>query len=240
MVRALLCALGIWFAGLGLALAVTDDKTEREWRHVHDVLFTALADSTYDGDRVTRWREQPVLILLGATDEDRAFVARAVEKLNPLLGEFPIRIEEVDRGNVNVGILFADSQMMPALAARHGMQVNIAKRGAGYTELTIKPDHSAQISVSLIMDELQGDERRATVIHELYHALGPSGHSAHFPESVVFQNATTTSTALALAPIDAKVLALLYGYLSPGDTEADVRAAFDRHWDDLDRVVSAQ
>jgi hypothetical protein len=90
------------------------------------------------------------------------------------------------------------------------------------------------------MDELQGDERQATVIHELYHALGPSGHSSVFPESVVFQNDLETSSALALASIDAKVLALLYGYLSPGDTEQQVRAVFDRHWAELDLVLLVQ
>jgi len=240
MRRPLAFVLTFWLAGAELAFANTEEQSEREWRHVREVLFTALEDSTYDGGRVTRWAEQPVLILIGATDEDRAFVARALDKLNPLLGRFPIRVEEVDKGNVNVGILFASSGMMPALAARHGMQADIAKRGAGYTELSVKPDHAAQISVSLIMDELQGDERQATLIHELYHALGPSGHSSIFPESVIFQNNEATSTAVALAAIDAKVLALLYGYLSPGDTEQDVRAAFDRHWADLDRVVSAQ
>ncbi len=240
MVRPLAYVLTFWLAGIDLALADSEEQSEREWRHVREILFTALEDSTYDGGRVTRWAEQPVLILIGATDDDRAFVARALGQLNPLLGRFPIRVEEVDKGDVNVGILFATSGMMPALAARHGMQADIAKLGAGYTELSVRPDHAAQISVTLIMDELQGDERHATLIHELYHALGPSGHSSGFPESVVFQRHDATSTAVALASIDAKVLALLYGYLTPGDTEQEVRAAFDRHWAELDRGASAQ
>jgi hypothetical protein len=230
----------LWIASSAAAAGEALSQTEREWQHVREVLFTALEDSTYDGERITRWDEQPVLILIGANDDDRAFVERTLRRLNLLLGRFPIRIEEVDKGNVNVGILFASSQLMPAMAARHGMQADIAKRGAGYTELSVKPDHSAQISVSLIKDELVGDERQATLIHELYHALGPSGHSQGFPESVVFQNDEATSTALGLASIDAKVLALLYGYLSPGDTEQDAREIFDRHWADLDRVVAAQ
>ena len=45
---------------------------------------------------------------------------------------------------------------------------------------------------------------------------------------------------LGLAAIDAKVLAFLYGYLSPGDTEQDARALFERHWGELDRVLAAQ
>lgn len=235
-----LIAFALWVAVASAARADDGEQREREWRHVRDVLFTALADSTYEGNRVTRWDEQPVVILIGAKDEDRALVRRAIEKWNPLMFDFPIRIEEVDKGNVNIGILFASRQNMPAMAARHGMQADIARRGTGYTEMSVRPDHAAQISVTLIQDELEGDERAATVIHELYHALGPSGHSSVFPGSVIFQNETQNSTALGLSAIDAKVLALLYGYLSPGDTEADVRAAFDRHWDALDSVVAGQ
>ena len=238
MMRGLIAGLILWLVGVGPVSA--DPLREREWHHVRDVLFTALADSTYAGDRVTRWNEQPVVILIGASGEDRAYVMRVIETWNRLMGESPIRIEDVDRGQVNIGILFATSETMPAMAARHGMQADIAKRGAGYTELSVRPDHAALISVTLIKDELGGDERKATLIHELYHALGPSGHSRDFPESVVFQTEQETSTALALAPIDVKVLALLYRYLSPGDTEAQVRDAFDRHWDELDRLVAIQ
>ncbi len=238
MMRANIAALILCLAHVASASA--DTLREREWMHVRDVLFTALADSTYAGDRVTRWDEQPVVILIGATDEDRDYVARAIARWNRLMGDLPIRIEDVDQVNVNIGILFATSETMPAMAARHGMQADIAKRGAGYTELSVRPDHAALISVTLIKDELSGDERKATLIHELYHALGPSGHSRNFPDSVVFQTETETSTALALAHIDVKVLAFLYGYLSPGDTQAQVREAFDLHWDDLDRLIVAQ
>ena len=49
-----------------------DDAEDREWQHVREALFTPLPDSTYDGDRVTRWVDQPVVLLLGATDDDRA------------------------------------------------------------------------------------------------------------------------------------------------------------------------
>ena len=233
-------AIAVCVAWIDAACADAGDRREREWRHVRDVLFTALDDSTYEGNRVTRWDEQPVIILIGAKDEDRALVNRAIEKWNPLLHDFPMRIEEIDRGDVNVGILFASRQNMPAMAARHGMQADIARRGTGYTEMSVRPDHAAQISVTLIQDELEGDERHATIVHELYHALGPSGHSSVYPGSIIFQGETQNSTALGLSAIDAKVLALLYGYLSPGDTEEDVRAAFDRHWDALDSVVAGQ
>lgn len=220
--------------------AAADDLEDREWRHVRDALFMALPDSTYDADRVTRWTEQPVVLMLGATDGDRAFVKRMVNDFNRVLGPVAIRIEEKDKDAANVGLLIAPSRMFPALANRHGMQANIAKRGAGYTELTVDTNHAAQISVSLIMDELKGSDRKATLVHELYHAMGPSGHSRNFPDSVIFQNNEATSTVTKLAPIDIKLLALLYGYLSPGDTEAQARAAFDLHWRDLDRFVTPE
>ena len=225
--------LVLGFAGA----AAGEDAEDREWQHVREALFTALPDSTYDGDRVTRWVDQPVVLMLGATDDDRAFVADMVNDFNRLLGPVAIRIEDDDKDAANIGILIASSRMFPALANRHGMQASIATHGAGYTELTVRPDHAAQVSVSLIMDELEGGERKATLVHELYHAMGPSGHSRQFPDSVIFQNREATSRVTELAPIDIKLLALLYYHLSPGDTEADVRAAFDEHWRDLDEFV---
>ena len=217
--------------------AVAGDAIETEWWHVRDALFTALPDSTYDEEKVTRWVEQPVVILLGACDGDRAFIAKTVADINRLLWSVTIRIEEENEGEANIGILVASSRLFPRLANRHGMQANIAKRGAGYTELTVRPDHAAQVSVTLISDELEGIDREATLVHELYHAMGPSGHSRRFGDSVIFQNAEATSTATELAPIDIKLLAFLYGYLSPGDTEADARLAFETHWRDLDQFV---
>jgi len=220
-------------------VAADQPPSETEWWHVRDALFTALPDSTYDGEKVTRWVEQPILILLGATDEDRAFVAETVADFNRLLHPLEIQIEEENEGAANIGILVASSRMFPRLANRHGMQADIAKQGAGYTELTVRPDHAAQVSVTLIMDELEGEDRKATLVHELYHAMGPSGHSRRYADSVIFQDAEATSTATKLAPIDIKLLALLYGYLSPGDSVTDARRAFDAQWRGLDRFVPA-
>jgi hypothetical protein len=227
------------FLALQGGSAIADQQpSETEWWHVRDALFTALPDSTYDEERVTRWVEQPVVVVLGATDEDQRYVKETVNEFNRLLGPVAIRIEAEDDIDANIGILIAPNRLFPQLASRHGMQVNIAMRGAGYTELTVRPDHAVRSSVTLVSDELEDTDRDATLIHELYHAMGPSGHSRRFEDSVIFQNADATSTATELAPIDIKLLALLYGYLSPGDTEADVRAAFDRHWIELDEFVT--
>ena len=64
------------------------------------------------------------------------------------------------------------------------------------------------------------------------------GHSPLYPESVVYADGLRSSTAYHLAPVDIKLLALLYRHLAPGDTVADVRRAFDLYWDTLDPLVA--
>ena len=112
--------LVLGFAGA----AAGDDLEDREWQHVRDALFMALPDSTYDGDRVTRWVDQPLVLMLGATDDDRAFLAEMANEFNRLLGPVAIRIEDEDEDAANIGILIASSRMFPALANRHGMQAS--------------------------------------------------------------------------------------------------------------------
>ncbi len=234
------------FAAAALALCLLagaagaeDPAREREWRHVRDVLFGGVAGSAYVAGRVARWRQAPVLAMFGAGPEDRAFVAATVERFNRALPGRGLGIAGGEPGAATIGIFFAPRRDMPAIAARYRMNRSMAMRGAGYTEAHVGSGHDLHLAVVLIRDELTGDERRATVVHELYHALGPGGHSRWIPASVVFEDGGMNSFATAPAPVDMKVLALLYRHLRPGADEADVRAAFDAHWSDLDPVTAA-
>ncbi len=220
-------------------VAANDGVREREWRHVQDVLFGARDESTWRGRRITRWETAPVLMLFGARPEDRAFVETAVEKINHGMGGLALRIEANDPAAATVGMFFAPLRDMRAIATAYGMRADLAMRGVGYTEVDVTARHGLHFAIVLVRDELAGRERRATIIHELYHALGPGGHSSWIPASVVFAGHGLSSFATAPAPVDIKALALLYRHLRPGDGEDAARAAFDAHWSELDAVVGA-
>ena len=233
-IAVVLAALGV-FAGAAPAGAGGEEAREREWRHLRAVYFGArAAESASDAGRVSRWESPPVLSLHGAGPEDRAYVAAAVEAFERATGGLRIRVEEArPRSAATIRLHFAGRDEAAALAARQGIRVSLALLGAGYTEARLGAGHELLSVVSVVRDELAGDERRATVVHELYHALGPGGHSPWTPESVVFGDGETGSFATALAPVDAKALRLLYRHLRSGDDEAAVRAAFDAHWSSL-------
>ena len=232
-IAAVLAALGA-FAGAAPAGAGGEEAREREWRHVRAVYFGARAESASAAGRVSRWESPPALSLHGAGPEDRAYVAAAVAAFNRAIGGPLIRIEESrPRSAATIRLFFAGRDEAAALAARQGIRVSLALLGAGYTEARLGAAHELLSAVSVVRDELAGDERRATVVHELYHALGPGGHSPWIPASVVFGDGETGSFATALAPVDAKALRLLYRHLRSGDDEAAARAAFDAHWSSL-------
>ena len=125
-----------------------------------------------------------------------------------------IRIEAPrPRSNAAIRLYFAPLAQARRLASSLGLDAGLAARGAGYTQAHVGPTHGLSAAVAVIRDELAGHERRATIVHELYHALGPGGHSPWFPASVVYRGAGATSSASAFAPVDLKTLGLLYRHL---------------------------
>ena len=222
-------------AETGSAAAVAD-RSDRDWLHVRATLF---GDSAGDSRRVARWRAAPTLALFGARAADRALVAGLVADANRVLAGGRIRIEAPrPRSTAGIGLYFVPRAEARRVALSLGLNEGLAARGAGWTGARLGPAHGLRSAVAVIRDELAGDERRATVAHELYHALGPGGHSPRFPASVVYRRGDATSTASAFAPIDLKTLGLLYRHLEPGDDEAAARAAFDSHWAGLDALLA--
>lgn len=221
-------------AETGSAAAVADDN-DRDWRHVRAALFGASAG---DSRRVARWRAPPILALFGARAADRAFVAGLVADANRVLAGRRIRIEAPrPRSTAGIGLYFVPRAEARRVALSLGLHEGLAARGAGWTGARVGPAHGLRSAVAVIRDELAGEERRATIVHELYHALGPDGHSPWFPASVVYRRGGATSTASAFAPVDLKTLGLLYRHLEPGDDETAARAAFDAHWAGLDALL---
>lgn len=233
-----LCFAAAAGAETGSAAAVADDD-DRDWRHVRATLFGAPDGAAGDSRRVARWRAAPTLALFGARAADRAFVAGLVADANRVLAPGRIRIEAPrPRSTAGIGLYFVPRAEARRVALSLGLHEGLAARGAGWTGAQVGPAHGLRSAVAVIRDELMGDERRATVVHELYHALGPDGHSPWFPASVVYRRGNATSTASAFAPVDLKTLGLLYRHLEPGDDEAAARAAFDAHWAALDALLA--
>ncbi|MDP6953449.1 MAG: hypothetical protein QGF53_11900 [Alphaproteobacteria bacterium] len=229
-------AAAVFAALIAAAPALAGDR-EREWQFVHDVLFGGYAEGDPADRRVNRFVEQPLAMVFDGQPADIEFVAGAIAAIDVLLGETRLRLETRWPDFVNVALLVLPRERLPWLVRQHDLNGNVAKLGVGYTETWLGPELDIDRSLAIIMAETQGRERRATLIHELYHTLGPGGHSALFPESVVYEDGLASSSALVLAPVDVKLLALLYRHLKPGDTVAEARAAFDLFWDSLDPLV---
>ncbi len=210
---------------------------EREWQFVHDVLFGGNAEGDANDRRVNRFVEDPLAMVFDGQPADIEFVAGAIAAMAGLLGETRLRLETRRPDLVNVALLVLPRERLPWIVRRHDLNGNFAKLGVGYTESWLRPALDIDRSLALIMAETQGHERRATLIHELYHTLGAGGHSSLFPDSVVYADGLASSSALSLAAVDVKLMALLYRHLAPGDTVAEARAAFDLYWDALDPLV---
>ena len=82
-----------------------------------------------------------------------------------------------------------------------------------------------------VMNNLSAGEKWGTINHELGHAVGFSGHTDRHLSSLFWEGWKGGAFSDRFSSDDRKLLRFLYNHLEPGDTEADVRAAFDKHWD---------
>ncbi len=184
----------------------------------------------YGGENrvVTRWAKSPTVTAVNATEEDIQVIGKLVSELNEVLHGSGISIRQGDGDENEIRIIFTLKKSIPRLAEELGG--HHVQEGTGYFVAYPNDRFEIERAVAVIGSELTGNDRRATIVHELTHTLGLMGHSPVFPESAVFASKTKTSSASRLAPIDRKLIRFLYLQLNPGDRWEEVRWAFETHW----------
>ncbi len=202
-------------------------RLDPEWRFVEEVLLRPASGGT--DPLVIRWATAPRIALVEATAEDEAFVRAFVATLDEVLEGSGLSPQLVEGGKSNFQVYFATRARFDRLAVNLG--ADLLTSGTGF--YLIWPSERLDIvaAVTVVGADLSAAERRATIVHQLAHALGLRGDSAVFPESAVFTEGDQGSTATALSPIDRKLLRMLYTHLGSANDWSELRAAYQRYWD---------
>lgn len=202
-------------------------RLDPDWRFVEDIALRPTAD--VERPVVVRWTVPARITLVNATAEDELFVRDVVASLRDVLETSGMSVQVADNGEGNIQLFFATAAMFDRLASNFGATPHPG--GTGF--YLVWPGKKLDIAtvVAVVGADLNRAERHAAIIHELAHSLGLRGHSAAFPESVIFSDGAQVSTSVALSPIDRKLLRLLYTRLKPTDGWRELREAYKGYWD---------
>ena len=212
------------FAGAGQGQA--ESANDKAWHHAREVLLSA--DHGISTWRTQKWIEPPGLIVMSGRESDKALVAAIVGQVNGALADASIHLHKTNLEKARIRIYFAPADQFHVIAAENGF--DYFDGGVGYTGTWADSRHRIRAALVMIADHLTGPERQATVLQEICHAIGLTGHAPYFPASALFERSGTGSTATELAWIDRRLIRFLYEHVWPGSREGVLHAVFDRHW----------
>lgn len=216
-------ALGLFFGSEAIALS---GSRFDQFRFVRDVLL--FREGEAKPSHVVRWTKSLSVSVLIGNSEQKELVASVVRDLAAVIDG--VKVSYVFSRDAEAQVVFASRRIIRRELTKDGVDPDSEIPGYFRAYSSEGKIWSATV---FIENSQSADELRATVYQELTQILGPMGDSSIFPSSVMYETTTRWSTATALAPIDRKLLRFLYRYLKPGDDEAAVRAAFDKHWDSI-------
>ncbi len=201
-------------------------RLDPEWRFVEEVILQPAPGGARP--MVIRWTTSPRIALVNAVAEDDAFVRTVLPTLNEVLDGSGVSLRLAAAGEGDVQLYFAKRPTFERLA--RNFEAEPFPPVAGFHLIWPGERFDVATAVAVVSAELGDAERRAAIVHQLLHVLGLRGDSGVFPESATFSEAERRSTATALAPIDRRLLRLLYMNLEPADGWSELRAAYRRYW----------
>lgn len=179
--------------------------TAQEIDYLQDIAFGFEYGSA--SQVIRKWRENPRLKVFGTpTAEDQAVLDDVISDLNALMES--VQVEIVD-SEPTVEVHFAPVSQFPSILPSY-VQGNL-----GYFSVRIESGLWINRSTVLLASDAVDQEGRSHLIREeVTQMLGLARDSFRYPESIFYQNWTTTQ---AYAPVDEALIEMLYRpWLTPG------------------------
>jgi hypothetical protein len=224
--------------GLGLAFLVVlamsgttsaQDNT-RETRWAEQVLLGPEFGGS--GKFTARWVKAPSLSVFGGTPEHEKAVDAAVKDINRQLAATPvkgIRLLAANDASADIRVYFALLSEFPALGKKHAFTYVEGNWGFFWMFWNGKRE-IYKAYVLLASDKLQGNRLTHFALEEITQVLGPSNDSPLYADSIFYSKNGDGGNAQTLSERDRKLIRFLYNHVHPGADQAELRAAFKKHW----------
>lgn len=191
-----------------------------DWDYVGDLLLDERQSKA-----IIRWDHGPSVTTSNGNSEEVEMLIGAVYELNQLLLNTDFALRFTREAPADIEVTFGSREELNNLNPDHQIDSNVQ----GYARRERQQDtlHSARIFV--VRNLRQGD-KWGSLLHELGHAVGISGHTDRYYSSLFHSERGYGSLSDGFSADDRKLLGFLYGHLRLGAKEPEVRAAFDKYW----------
>lgn len=199
-------------------------ESERDWRFVRSMLFD---DAAGVPRRVERWLDGPRLALIAERKSDFATFVEVVQTANMILAPAGVRL--VPDKEFDILVLIKS----PEQYHRDRVELNCGNNDEelfGVACIRAVDDHRITQALVLASNDWHPEMLRSTLMEEMFHALGVPNHTTEESTSLLYHPPEGRPALQRVSRLDAQLLLFLYTHLQPGDDEAAVRRAFDRHW----------
>lgn len=227
--------IGVILAVLLVASSVSSGNlpNHRDWKYVHKVLLTSETGE-YDGF-ISRWNRPPRVGVISKDLKRHPPIVRSViNELNAVLAGTGMSLTLVWK-NPDILIQFVESARLREAGAELGCEMVLDTVAYFCTWRGDEKQFDIHIAVIVVQTDGETGDFYSMVLEELTQALGavndvqdPTFEGSLFYE---YEEGVSAPYFKVLSHRDKKLLRFLYTHLKPGDTEKEVRAAFDRHWD---------
>ena len=192
-----------------------------DWDFVDDLLLQETADR-----KIRRWDSSPSVLVMDGTPAEVHMVRGAVNALNEVLLEAGMTVHFSGEEPADITVTFVSNEALKESAR----ELDIDLRLKGFSETYGSGDGRLSAVRILISKNLTQGDQWGTVLHELGHAMGITGHTDRYISSLFYLDFKGGTHSDGFSSDDRKLLEFLYWRLQPGAREAMVRAAFDEHW----------
>jgi hypothetical protein len=195
------------------------------------VLESVLRDSTAT---VTRWNQIPLVSTFGATDEEQKVFLGVVGEINAALAKAPMKLTpgkeplklmanvQEDEGAA-IHVYFCDSQDIPAISAKEHFRYAF-RQGVSWRW----PNADNTLNRAAIIfprNHIEAKYFRHTVLTQMLEAIGFGG----WPK-VSIRSIYSLWNVETLQPLDAHLIAFLYGHVAAGMKFDQVKQAVNEFW----------